>query len=58
MLKHINQLESAQSEIERLMSNADFYDQTPEDVEKILKKSASISKDLEKAFSEWENLEQ
>lgn len=58
MLKHINQLESAQSEIERLMSNADFYDQKPEDVEKILKKSASISKDLEKAFSEWENLEQ
>lgn len=58
MLKHINQLESAQSEIERLMSNADFYGQTPEDVEKILKKSASISTDLEKAFSEWENLEQ
>lgn len=58
MLKHINQLESAQSEIERLMSNADFYDQKPEDVEKILKKSASISKNLEKAFSEWENLEQ
>ena len=58
MLKHINQLESAQSEIERLMSNADFYDQKPEDVKKMLKKSASISKDLEKAFSEWENLEQ
>ena len=58
MLKHINQLESAQSEIERLMSNADFYDQKPEDIKKILKKSASISKDLEKAFSEWENLEQ
>ena len=58
MLKHINQLESAQSEIERLMSNADFYDQKPEDIEKILKKSASISKDLEKAFLEWENLEQ
>jgi ATP-binding cassette subfamily F protein uup len=58
MLKHIDQLESAQSEIERLMSNADFYGQTPEDVEKILKKSASISTDLEKAFSEWENLEQ
>ena len=58
LLKHINKLESMHSEIEGLMSNPGFYDQTPDEVEKILKKSASISKDLEKAFLEWEDLEQ
>jgi len=58
LLKHINKLESMHSEIEGLMSNPGFYDQTPDEVKKILKKSASISKDLEKAFIEWEDLEQ
>ena len=57
-LKRISQLEGMQSEIENLMSDTNFYNQESEVVERTLKESASISKDLEKAFMEWENLEQ
>lgn len=57
-LKRISQLESKQSEIEDIISDTNFYNRESEEVKKILKESASISKDLEKAFLEWENLEQ
>jgi ATP-binding cassette subfamily F protein uup len=55
--KKIEQLELSIAECEKQMASADFYQQSHEDVNKVIDQLAKLQHDLEFAFERWGELE-
>ncbi|MFA5117318.1 MAG: ATP-binding cassette domain-containing protein [Candidatus Omnitrophota bacterium] len=54
----IEKLENEQEELYKLLADFNFYQGDPGEVERVKKRSAALSDELQKAYQRWEHLEE